>query len=85
MKITLEHWIDIYKPDNIFEYDINKCIFVKDNHIHFVMWELSGVEAIHLIDEEIKKVIDLNYEVLEQMFKEYLKKDLKEHYNSNII
>ena len=77
MKTTLEHWIDIYEPDNIFEYDINKCIFVKDNHIHFVMLELSGVEAIHLIDEEIKKVIYLDYEVLGQMFKEYLEKNKK--------
>lgn len=81
MKTTLENWIDIYKPDIIFEYDINKYIFVKDNHIHFVVLELSGVEAIHLIDEEIKKVIDLDYEVLGQMFKEYLEK----HYNSNTI
>ena len=40
MKTTLERWIDIYKPDNIFEYDINKCIFVKDNNIHFIMCEL---------------------------------------------
>ena len=49
------------------------------------MKELTGIEAIHLIDEEIKKVVKLDYDVLGQMFKEYLKKDLKEHYNSNTI
>ena len=85
MKTSLEHWIDIYYPDAILEYDINKCIFSKDGHIHFVMKELTGVEAIHLIDEEIKKVVKLDYDVLSEMFKEYLEKDIKEHYNSNVI
>ena len=64
MKTTLEHWIDIYHPDAILEYDVNKCIFSKNGHIYFVMLELSGVEAIHLIDEEIKKVVKFDYDIL---------------------
>ena len=74
MKTTLEYWIDIYHPDAILEYDVNKCIFSKNGHIYFVMLELSGVEAIHLIDEKIKKVINLDYD---EMFKEYLEKNKK--------
>ena len=85
MRTSLEIWIDTYHPDAILEYDVNKCIFSKDRHIHFVMKELTGVEAIHLVDEEIKQVVKLDYDVLSEMFKEYLKKDLKEHYSSNII
>ena len=85
MRTSLEIWIDTYHPDAILEYDVNKCIFSKDGHIHFVMKELTGIEAIHLIDEEIKRVIKLDYDVLSEMFKEYLKKDMKEKANLNII
>ena len=73
--MSIDFWKDKYNPDRILEYDINKCLFVRNNHIHFVMWELSGQEAIHLIDNELKQLFHFDYEALSQLFQNYLIKN----------
>lgn len=73
--MNIDFWKEKYQPDRILSFDVNKCFFIKNNHLHFVLWDLSGQEAIHLIDEEIRQIIHLDNETLNRMFQYYLTKD----------
>ena len=73
--MSFDFWKDKYNPDRILKYDINKCLFIKNNDIHFVMWELSGREAIHLIDNELEQLFYFDYEALSHLFQNYLIKN----------